>query len=350
MWGHLYTTSLFLFLLPLSSFAQELRSRSLSSGGRNKKKDKERQDAIAKEEAALLQKARARLNTTSEPQWDGYYDFIFGWSTGHVGTTTLSEKRLYGSPDNVTFLHEMKYGKAGLPSVDDVYTTDRWRMGNYTDEYNYVKQRYIPWLLKNKYPKSRTVLDLGHNINYFYDALFSYLLNETQYKFAVVRLRRERLEAAQSLTYGHPTLVLSDVCADLITRFCPFDHAPSNLIQLPGPNSYGLWANFTNIQKALWIADETEARWQSIKRQYSGRFKYIELLWAKQWAGSIDFAALQVAGLFGMQRVWPWDPSWKHMEEHIHAGDAAVDPVALWQSYREDKDYQERMKFPYIPS
>ena len=326
--------------------------RSLAGGGKNKKKERERHDAIAKEEAALLAQARAHVNVTSNATavWDGWYDFVFGWSTGHVGTTTLSEKRLYGDPGNVTFLHEMKYGKAGLPVPADVYSTDKWLVGNYTDEYLYVKERYIPWLLKNKYPKSRTVLDLGHNINYFYRALFDYLIKETKYKFAVVRLRRERLEAAQSLTFGHPSLAYSDVCTDLITRFCPFDHVTSNIIQIPGPNAYGLWANFTNIQKALWIADETEARWQDIKRRYDGQFKHIELLWAKQWPGSIDFAALQVAQLFGVQKVRSWDPTWKHMEEHVHAGDAAVDPVALWESYRDDKDYQERMHFSYIPA
>jgi len=331
-----------------------------------KKKEKERHDALVKDEAQLIIDARAPLaanssgaslnssNTSNSNSTNSElreaYDFIFGWSTGHVGTTTLSEKRMYWNPDNVTFLHEMKYGRMGLPGASDIYTTDTWLVGNYSLEYQYVKHHYIPWLLRNKYPRSLTVMDLGHNINYFVNALIDYLLDETKYKFAFVRLRRERLEAAQSLTFGHPDKAFSDVCADLLTRFCPFDHVTSNMLQIPGPNAYGLWANFSNIQKALWIGDETEMRWQDIKRRYAGRFKYIEVLWAKQWEGSIDFAALQVAQLFGVRRIQSWNPSWPHMEQHVHAGDAAVDPVALLQAYREDKAYQELMGYRYIPA
>jgi hypothetical protein len=289
-------------------------------------------------------------NTTTASQTGGYFDFIFGWSTGHVGTTTLSEKKLYGAPENVTFMHEMKYGKEGLPGLDDVYTTDKWLQGNYSDEYRYVKTRYIPWLLKNKYDRSRTLVDLGHNINYFYNALVDYLLNETSYRFIFVRIRRERTETAQSLIYGHPDQAFADVCAELKVRFCPFDKADSNVLRLPGPNPYLLWEGFSNVQKALWIADETEARWQQLRQRYKGRFEYLEILWAKKWDGSIDFAALQIARLVGIYKVQKWDPTWPHMEMHVHAGDESIDPVALWNVYREDKLYQEAMGFFYTPA
>lgn len=326
-------------------------------GAKNsKKKTKERDDEVSKERDELILKARSKVavnatlvaNATQAP--DGFYDFIFGWSTGHVGTTTLSEKRMYGSPDNVTFLHEMKYGRIGLPTSQDVYSTSEWLLGNFTQEYEYVKTKYVPWLLRNKYPKSRTVMDLGHNINYFYDALIKYLLTETKYKFVFVRLRRERMESAQSLTFGHPEKAFNDLCSDLITRFCPFDRIASNILQLPGPNAYALWSTFSNIQKALWIADETEARWQEMKKRYGDQLNYIELLWGKKWDGSIDFAALQIAQLFGLSKVNKWDPTWPHMEAHVHAGDAALDPNLLWESYRADKEYQEKMKYTYVPA
>ena len=356
---------LVLALALLGGCCARVPSRELKkSDDRKKAREKERHEAAVKKEAneeeALIQEARVRVvngttgnataaNTmTTTPQWDGFYDFIFGWSTGHVGTTTLSEKRLYGSPDNVTFLHEMKYGRFGNPPA--VFTTDNWLVGNFTDEYLYVKYKYIPWLLHSKYARSRTVMDLGHNINYFSDALIMYLLKETNYTFAFVRLRRQRHEAAQSLTFAHPDQAFSDVCMDLITRFCPFDRVTSNILRVPGPNAYALWGNFTNLQKAFWIGDETEQRWQAMKRRYAGQFKMIEVLWGKQFLGSIEFAAAQVAQLLGIQRITPWDASWPHMEQHVHAGDSTIDPVALLQAYREDLDYQEKMGYAYIPA
>ena len=294
--------------------------------------------------------ATAAASQTGGSQTGRAFDFVFGWSTGHVGPTTLSEKKMYGAPENVTFLHEMKYGKAGLPSLDDVYTTESWLQGNYSEEYRYVKTKYIPWLLKNKYDRSRTLVDLGHNINYFYRALVDYLLSETKYRFIFVRIRRERTETAQSIIYGQPDQAYADVCAELLVRFCPFDKVEEIILRLPGPNPHLLWQGFSNVQKALWIADETEARWQQLRQRYKGRFEYLEILWAKKWDGSIDFAALQIARLLGIYKVQRWEPSWPHMEMHVHAGEASIDPVALWDVYREDKLYQEAMGFTYIPA
>ena len=210
-------------------------------------------------------------------------------------TTTLSGQRLYGSPDNVTFLHEMKYGKAGQPKAEWIYTTEKWLAGDYSSERSYVKSRYVPWLLLNKYNHSRTLVDLGHNINYFVEALVDYLREETSYTFAFVRLRRERLESAQSLTFGHPDETFQDVCQDLVTRFCPFDHEEQVVHKMP--NGSSTWAAFSNVQKALWIADETEARWQQLKAKYPD-MAYIEILWGKAWGGSIDHGALQVVQLY----------------------------------------------------
>lgn len=324
-----------------------LDARALSN--KKKKADKVRDHEREREEAgkkavAAIKEAAAKAEDA--PSAD-HYDFVFGWSTGHVGTTTLSEQRFYGSPDNVTFLHEMKFGKQGVPHAEYVYDTEKWLAGNYSTEYQYVKTRYVPWLLLNKYNRSRTLVDLGHNINYFYTALVDYLQHETHYSFAFARLRRERLETAQSLTFGHPGESFSDVCQDLVTRFCPFDHADEVVLRVP--NGTWTWASFSNVQKALWIADETEARWRQLKARVPS-LSYVEILWGKAWEGSMDHGALQVARLLGLHRVAKWDPAWPHMEAHVHAGEASTDPVALWQISIEDREYQEKMGFTYVPA
>ncbi len=131
-----------------------------------------------------------------------HYDFIFGYSTGHVGTTTLSEGKYYGRPHDVVFIHEMHYGKYNI-SRKDIFTTQKWAKATYEDEYSYVKDIYMPFMVKSKGSK-KTLLDLGHNSLYFIKALLAYLQSETSFKFVFVRIRRERIESAISLAYKHP--------------------------------------------------------------------------------------------------------------------------------------------------
>ena len=330
---------------------RRLRTLSANSRKKDKARDHERaREKVGQKAMAVIKEAAARSQDAPVPQssaFDSHFDFVFGWSTGHVGTTTLSEQRFYGSPSNVTFLHEMKFGKQGTPHSEYVYDTDKWLAGNYSSEYNYVKTRYVPWLLLNKYNRSRTLVDLGHNINYFYTALVDYLQQETKYSFAFARLRRERLETAQSLTFGHPDESFSDVCQDLITRFCPFDHEDEVILRVP--NGTRTWETFSNVQKALWIADETEARWRQLKARVPS-LSYVEILWGKVWDGSMEHGALQVARLLGLHSVATWDPEWPHMEAHIHAGEASTDPVAMWQISKEDREYQEKMGYNYVPA
>ena len=58
----------------------------------------------------------------------------------------------------------------------------------------------MPFMLLCKGNKT-TLMDLGHNNMYFFDALVQYLMVETNFKFIFVRIRRERLEGALSLTF-----------------------------------------------------------------------------------------------------------------------------------------------------
>jgi hypothetical protein len=190
------------------------------------------------------------------------YDFIFGFSTGHVGTTALNEGKLYGDPPYVRFIHELHYGPYEFPDADE-FSTEVWKKANYKAEYAFVKDKYVPFLLKNK-GNRQVLMDLGHNSLYFVSALVKYLMDETKYRFIFVRVRRERLESAVSLSFRHPDEPFADTC-ELKTRFCPYDRASENLLVLP---SLKVWEQFTIFQKALWLMDETEARWNQLKATY----------------------------------------------------------------------------------
>jgi len=272
------------------------------------------------------------------------YDFIFGFSTGHVGTTTLSEGKLYGKPEKVAFLHEAHYGRIPL---EDIFDTKRYLNSTFEDQYAYVRDVYMPFLKKMR-KKSKTLLDLGHNINYFIQPLITYLINETKYKFIFVRIRRQRHEAAISLTYRHPDQKHDiHICESLVTRFCPLERQIE--VALPLPHGEDTWDSFTNNQRALWITDETEARWQRILKVFPS-LDSIEVLWGKQWPGSIERAAAKIGKLIGVTEIVPFDPTWDHMEPHQHAGEVSAETDVLFQLAEEDRAYSLEMKFPYQPA
>jgi hypothetical protein len=76
-------------------------------------------------------------------------------------------------------------------------------------------------------------------------------------------------------------------------RFCPFDRKDEVINKLPDDI---IWKNFTPFQQALWIMDETEARWhQMIKKHRS--LNYVEILWGESWPGSFDLALNTIASL-----------------------------------------------------
>lgn len=311
-----------------------------SNGHRNlKKKDKEKE------------KEKKDKNTVTEPEIPRserkYYDFVFGYSTGHVGTTTLSEGKLYGEPEDVVFMHELHYGKK--VKDENIFGTEKYLTSTFEDQYNYVKSFYIPFLLKNR-KKARTLLDLGHNNLYFCKALIQYLFEETEYKFIFVRVRRQRDEAALSLSYRNPLKPFEDMCSldeGMVTRFCPFERVDEVILKVKSPD---IWGNFSSIQKAFWLTDETEARWQQLLRQFPN-LETIEVYWAKAWPGSIEFEASKIARLIGNTNgsIVPFDITWAHMEEHLHAGNISSEASFLRRAAAEDRQYQLQMGYSYLP-
>lgn len=155
----------------------------------------------------------------------------------------MSEAKLYGQPKHVVFLHESNFGKFHINNMNPAL----WKKSSYSLEFDFVRDEYFPFLLKNRGDK-QTLLDLGHHNLYFMDALLNYLDKETKVRYLIVRIRRERLEAALSLTFNTPSQQYLDLCAHLglIYRYCPFDRVDDVVLH---PPSKEVWGNFTVYQQ-----------------------------------------------------------------------------------------------------
>lgn len=201
----------------------------------------------------------------------GSYDFVFGWSPGHSGTTALSDPSQYGHPEDVIFLHESRRCEVMIENIQK----KQWIHMSYFEEYKFVKESYFPFLERCKGSK-RTLADFGHHNVFFVDALINYLHYETNLTFLFVRIRRPRLEVALSLTYNQPMVPFADVCQGLEFRFCPFDRQEGVILKL----DMITWWRLSEYQKTLWMVDEMELRWQRMIAQHP-YLHTTEVFWSK---------------------------------------------------------------------
>ena len=120
------------------------------------------------------------------------FDFVFGWSTGHVGTTTLSKGSSYGDPSSVTFVFEelpSPFGRLGRGRVRKMSVD---YLASLEEEERFVSDRYIPHLLAFR-GNASTLVDLGHHNLYFAQGLLDYLHRHRQeFRVLFIRVRRER--------------------------------------------------------------------------------------------------------------------------------------------------------------
>ena len=189
-----------------------------------------------------------------------------------------------------------------------------------------------------------TVIDLGHHNLYFYDQLVDYLKAETNFSFAFVRIRRERLEHAQSLRFSAPGKPMRDLCKELWFRFCPFDPYLRAQEVVNNVSSKIFNKEFTNFQRALWIIDETEARWQRLIKKHPD-MPTLELLWGKVWPQSLTSSLIDIA----TQALFSRDPvkdivnaSQTKSHSHSHFGDADVD---MYKFAKQDVAYRKLMGY-----
>ena len=214
------------------------------------------------------------------------YDFVFGWSTGHVGTTSLSSAETYNNPQNITFIFEANRHPDYVHSLKA-----KWKTFTHRKELKFVESRFIPLMLELR-QNSTTLVDLGHHNLYFIYGLLKYIkLNPDKYRILFVRIRRERHESALSLSYNNQGQKQS-VCK-MVYRYCPHDRPNDIIMKL---NNSTKWNHdFNDYQRALWLVDEVEARWKLFLKNYSPYIHYIEVYWSKFIPNSLNQAALNIS-------------------------------------------------------
>ncbi len=226
---------------------------------------------------------------------NGISDFVFGFSTGHVGSTSFSDSRLYNL-SNVIIMFEGKYKHK---SILRFTTKAKWKSYNHSFELEFVKSLYMPFLLSIR-KKHATLMDLGHNNLYFVEALIEYFSLQTHYRATFVRIRRDRYESARSLSFSSPLKPLPSICAGW-HYLCPLDRKEDVILH---PLSTHSWNTFSIIQQAFWFIDEVEARWQRALKEYPNTHR-VEVYWSSQVEGSFDAAASVIGSVLGLVAYSP---------------------------------------------
>jgi hypothetical protein len=195
----------------------------------------------------------------------------------------------------------------------------------------------MPFLKESKGTKD-VLVDLGHNNLYFARALVEYLLAETAHRFMFVRVRRDRLESAISLSFDRPNHQYTDICGSLWYRFCPYDRESEVILH---PPSKEVWNALSIFQKALWIVDETEAQWNKLVEEHSG-MNHTEVLWGSKWVGSFDNATIHIGKLVGLNVTAPLQSEDRN-KGNVHAGRDNQDAYAYLIA-QQDIEYRRVMR------
>jgi hypothetical protein len=208
---------------------------------------------------------------------DGRYiedvEFIFGYSTGHVGTSSFAERERYGEgerQDSIRFRHEW---------VETKLKHDVWITYNEHDEYNFVRQQMFPTIMESLKAYQKTYFDNGHHVLYFIYGLLRFMnelkLAHPNFDCKFLRIRRNRVESAISLEHPGSSHKHHEDPTSLITRYHPFERPHEVILKL----NEATWDSFTDYQKALWIVDETEARWQHMVNTLFPLLNYTDIYW-----------------------------------------------------------------------
>ena len=176
--------------------------------------------------------------------------YVFGFSNGHAGTTTLSEPATYAGSrrlNSTGFAFEVGGRKYALTNR----ATDSVQR-----EIEHVRNVYLPalWKIiegKKTVPHGAQLnecVDLSHFNLFFFRGLL-HVMRELQLPFKLVRLRRDAVELSRS--FGDPDL--------LWVAFRPFEAPHARVLQLARPKK--TWNNMTWVHKGLWMVDEVESQW-----------------------------------------------------------------------------------------
>jgi hypothetical protein len=285
---------------------------------------------------------------------DDVDSWVFGVSTGHAATTTLSQWGCY-APTNATafnrtisFQFEASapgtghhvYGdyndgscvlgacqeglKAWYASIGGQTHADRRAVSE-----RLTRSVVLPNMLINAatylHGQVRTVVDLGHHINL---GLLPPLVTLLSQKLKVVRVIRSRYDTIQSfLREGKAP------CGKGMWYLCPLWHPDSAL-----PVETATWGNLSLAQRNLWFVDEVEARWQRLLRAGAARFTHLTVKWCD--AEQLHRARQVIAEFIGSGSLRPDDEKcWQRTHGGTKATTEGEDLSAA------DAEYKALMKY-----
>jgi hypothetical protein len=224
-----------------------------------------------------------------------------------------------------------------------------------------MNQRYSKLLsnIRLKTPSCSLLVDLGHWNLFYYRGMYEYFTNTTQRgrtrtyqckKMLWVRIRRSRYEAAVSLTYLTEGAEVRDICASMAVGFCPYQNEQAVLLHPPKRH---VWDQLDHFQQALWLIDETEARWQAFKRDHLD-MHFIELpTWSSHsnattaYSSSLQCMFDKMTDVIGVPRR-SLEQLYEGGHSHVHAGlkNSALEHAAAQQRFEHlDRDYKEAMQY-----
>ena len=226
--------------------------------------------------------------------------YVFGFSTGHVGTTSLSSRRLYHCECEVRahcrcalshhgFFHESGQ-RRGLQSSHP--TLREWheaplRGGTPAEreaelverEAELVRRAYLPM-----WGRHERALVLSHDTLYLQRGILAAVPHK---QLLMVRIRRAREEFIAS--FGRYDRIERD--------WYPLVPSAHGSISHVAPAA---WDAMSMADKAAWFADEVEAQWQQLRREHP-ELPVLEVEWSKARDGSFYEMADAIASAAGLR-------------------------------------------------
>lgn len=204
--------------------------------------------------------------------------YVFVFSTGRSGTQHLSRslQSLWSPRSYIT--HEEEHMTARTRDiVNQVYR----RMGALSDERmfnasssSYVREVKLPFYdaLMHEHG-ARRVVYTGH-VPLVFGLGPALLRGVAPGAIRVVRLRRERLATALSLMALGPAE--EDPWGEAVRARRRWFPLPTDaFVRLRV--SVSDWEQLNRFQRWLWYVDDVECRWQALKREFAGRFGWVEV-------------------------------------------------------------------------
>jgi hypothetical protein len=278
-------------------------------------------------------------------------EFIFGYSTGHVGTSSFAKRGLYGEgprQESIFFRHEFSENRISHKT---------WLGYTEKDEYDYVRQHMFPTIMETLKDKQLTFFDNGHHNLYFIYGLLRYLKEietiKPTFRYRFLRIRRNRVESALSLEHSRSHKHDLDP-VELMIRFHPFERPNDVILKIP----QATWDKFSNYQKSLWVVDETEARWQWIIKKKYPSLKYTDVYWESTPGlsnNTFNEAVRAIANVLGIPKS---DITYESESTRPHMTDEERKRVMEGRAEmkREDEAYQAtlaslgyKIDFSYLP-